>query len=95
MNIGDAVDALRSGRRVAREEWAGKDMYLEFLHGRFFGGPVIALSNRGHFIPYACSQADLLADDWMFVCEENPPMQVPSRNFEPVYCDYTQTWRCN
>jgi hypothetical protein len=90
MNIGDAVDALRSGRRVAREAWASKSMWLKMLHDF---GPVIALSNNGHFIPYVCSQTDLLADDWMFVCEDLPPMQQPLRNYEPVYRDYDETWR--
>ncbi len=33
MNFGEAIQALKSGERVAREGWNGKDMWLALMPG--------------------------------------------------------------
>ena len=33
MNFGEAIDALKSGQRVARAGWNGKGMWLAFMPG--------------------------------------------------------------
>lgn len=33
MNIGQAIQAIKSGERVAREGWNGKDMWLSYSPG--------------------------------------------------------------
>lgn len=84
--IGDAVKAMRAGRRVARAGWNGKGMYLAFQPGYPGGIPinrntanatglpegtvcrflpyVMMKTADGSFVPWLCSQADLLAEDW-------------------------------
>jgi hypothetical protein len=92
MNIGDAVSAMQDGARVTRQSWSGKT--LELLHGRFFGGPVIVVQTVGGFEPYACTQSDLLADDWMFVCEPQAQQSMP-RYYDALPPMETQpNWRC-
>lgn len=102
MNIGEAVSALRDGKKIARAGWNGKAMWLA-LQGACFGpidnGPtapfpatttvqthdaagnphrgfsiatmtepyVFLRTAQGGTIPWNCSQADLLADDWVVV----------------------------
>ncbi len=34
MNFGEALEALKDGKKVAREGWNGKGMYLYLVHGR-------------------------------------------------------------
>lgn len=79
MNIGGAVDALKSGSSVRRAGWNGKNMHLYLedqlshtIPGGVFKGvrreyaPVVCLLNaRGIHQPgWVCSQEDLLATDW-------------------------------
>ena len=33
MTFGEAIEALKSGKRVAREGWNGKGMFLVLVHG--------------------------------------------------------------
>lgn len=34
MNFGEALEALKEGKKVAREGWNGKGMYLYLVHGK-------------------------------------------------------------
>lgn len=80
MNIGDAVLAMREGARVARPGWNGKGMWLAIRmpqarttiarqdHEQVMTEPFVYMSNaQGGTIPWLCSQADLLAEDWEIV----------------------------
>lgn len=79
MNIGEAVEALKSGKSVRREGWNGKGMHLYLedqlsyvIGGGVFKGhrreyaPVVVLFNsrQVHQPGWVCSQEDLLATDW-------------------------------
>jgi len=69
--IGRAVDEMRDGKRVARQGWNGKGMFL-FLHevndASVMTMNYVAIRAVGDvIIPWTCSQSDLLAEDWMVV----------------------------
>ena len=77
MNIGQAVEALKEGKRVARSGWNGKEMYLELQrpdeHSKM-ERPYVYIKppygadgyESGGLVPWLCSQTDL-AEDWMVV----------------------------
>lgn len=83
MNIGEAVAALKDGKRVARIGWNGKGMWLsivEFdewaLRKHTQSMPPLKLVNlpwvgmktaQDTFVPWLASQTDLLAEDWEVV----------------------------
>jgi len=66
--IGWAVKQLHYGQRVARAGWNGKRMYLELQvpdeHSEMTEPYVYLKTPRDEFIPWNCSQADMLAIDW-------------------------------
>lgn len=67
--IGWAVSMMRSGERVTRRGWNGKDMYLELqvpdAHSKMTLPYVYMKTATGDLVPWLCSQTDLLANDWM------------------------------
>ena len=75
MNIGWAVEALQEGMRVRRAGWNGNGMYVELQvpdddskmdRPYVFIKPPAGADGfmTGGLVPWMCSQADLLADDW-------------------------------
>ena len=72
MDIGEAVQAMRSGRMVQRAGWNGKGMWIalrDVTKGPEAGArlqlPYIYMKTvQDEEIPWLCSQADLLAEDW-------------------------------
>lgn len=40
MNFGQAIEALKQGKKVVRDGWNGKGMYLFILHGGVSGNEV-------------------------------------------------------
>ncbi|PWC96951.1 DUF2829 domain-containing protein [Azospirillum sp. TSO5] len=83
MDFGDAIRALKDGRRVARSGWNGKGMWLGLVQGYDYNElkgsamvaalgctklPWIGLKTADNsFAPWNASQADVLADDWSIV----------------------------
>lgn len=66
MNIGEAVELLKKGKRVCRSGWNGKDMYLFLQTAQDPYLPFVIMKIANHkFVPWLCSQINLLADDWM------------------------------
>lgn len=73
-DIGWAVNNMRSGLCVRRRGWNGKGMYLEYApsatlrEGTGEGDEtlpfVVMRTAQGDFVPWLCSQSDLLAYDW-------------------------------
>jgi hypothetical protein len=77
MNFGEALAALKEGKRVARAGWNGKGMWLllvkgwtvdaeyeTVLHG-LLPIPWIGMKTAtGDFVPWLASQTDVLAEDW-------------------------------
>lgn len=82
MTFGEALQALKAGRRVARAGWNGKGMWLVLIKpgnatftrarvGSFDMQPCIGMKTaQGHMQPgWLASQADMLSDDWEEVGE--------------------------
>ena len=67
--IGDAVQAMADGQRACREGWNGRGMWLELQvpdeHSKMTQPYVYMHTAQGDLIPWLCSQADLLATDWL------------------------------
>jgi len=80
MNFGDAIHELKAGRRVAREGWNGKGIFIELQtpdeHSKMTG-PYIYIDTTGlqtdneaapkSLVPWLASQTDMLAEDWLDV----------------------------
>ncbi|MHA1170209.1 MAG: DUF2829 domain-containing protein [Candidatus Hodarchaeales archaeon] len=79
MNIGKAVEALKDGKKVCRNGWYGKH-HLTLVDGglicdgarskEYISSFVVIHTQDGKVDPWACSQSDLLADDWVLVNDE-------------------------
>lgn len=68
MNFGQALELLKSGRRVSRAGWNGKGMWLELqrpdAHSKMTLPYVYMRTAQGDLVPWLASQTDILADDW-------------------------------
>lgn len=79
MTFGDALEALKAGKRVARWGWNGKGMWLRlicpetgFRHDftdvfsvTYEQAPHIAMKTADNkVVPWLASQTDMLAEDW-------------------------------
>lgn len=68
LQLGTAIAIMRDGGRVARAGWNGKGMWLALTspgEGGNMTEPFVYMRTaQGGLIPWLCSQADLLADDW-------------------------------
>jgi len=75
LTYGQALVSLKEGRKVAREGWNGKGMWLVlveemelFVDGimtPFKTKPFIAMKCvDGEIVPWLASQTDMLAEDW-------------------------------
>ena len=76
LGIGDAIEAMRQGRRVARHGWNGKGMWLELQVPDAMSKmtkPYVFLNygtgeaSKIQRVPWMASQTDLLGDDWFVV----------------------------
>ena len=81
-NFGEAIKYLKRGMKVARKGWNGKNQYIELASNISYVNPradIInveheAIGNRaiafvgtsGVQLGWLASQADMLAEDWMF-----------------------------
>lgn len=76
MNFQGALNALKNGSKVSRSGWNGKGMWLLYTdNGSFSPDPgdttrctllpfIVMSTAQGEFVPWLCSQTDMLADDW-------------------------------
>ena len=76
MNFGEALHGLKEGYRVRRAGWNGKGMHLGIQvpdgAGQMTLPYVYMKTAQGEFVPWLCSQTDLLADDWVAI-DTTPP----------------------
>lgn len=86
-NFGEAIKYLKRGMRVARRGWNGKKQYIELATAISYKNSVDEIVNCNHeaignmaisFVGtsgvqmgWLASQADMLAEDWMFAEEIN------------------------
>ena len=78
LTFGDALHFLKQGRRVARQGWNGKAMYLGLCSewngavspdtGTFTLLPFIYMRTaQADIVPWLASQTDMLAEDWVLL----------------------------
>jgi hypothetical protein len=76
MNFGQAIEALKQGKKVCRSGWNGKGMWLALQTpdaNSKMGHPYIYMSDvSGKLFPWNPNNLDVLAEDWETV------MVVPS-----------------
>lgn len=81
-SFGDAIEHMKNGKKVARLGWNGKKQYIQLATGISYktaDGEIVncdhdAIGNKaiafvgtsGVQIGWLASQADMLADDWVF-----------------------------
>ena len=74
MDFGDAIKAIKNGHRVKREDWGGF-WYLPNDEPQVNNQPmnkmiVAVLKNEGGYAPASPYMADMLADDWVDLDDE-------------------------
>ena len=80
MNFGQAIEALKEGKRVCRRGWNGKGMWLELQRPDPWSKmerPYIFIKppdgadgfENGGLVPWLASQTDMLGEDWMILTE--------------------------
>ncbi len=76
MNFGQALEALKSGKKVARRGWNGKGMYIQLQKPDenskmtmpyIYMVTNITVNNRKGVVSWLASQSDMLSDDWDIV----------------------------
>jgi hypothetical protein len=80
MSFGHAVELMKKGHKVARSGWNGKGMYLVLILPHEYSVENFPLEEAEDLdafvalrtatkslIPWNCSQADALANDWLLV----------------------------
>ena len=70
MHFGFAIETMKAGKRVYRDGWNGKGMYIFLLTLPNYE-PVVCLHNaQGKLQPgWLPSQADIFAEDWNFLSD--------------------------
>lgn len=72
MNFGEAIEALKIGKKVKRKVWGGYWFLAEnpiVVEGKEHNTPLIVavLKDNGGCAPGQAYQADILAEDWEVV----------------------------
>ena len=83
MNFGEAINAMKDGKRVQRSGWNGKNQYIELAtkisyvnskgetinanHDAIGNQAVAFVGTFGVQLGWLASQADMLANDWKVV----------------------------
>lgn len=82
LTFGQAIEALKNGKRVSRKGWNGKGMFLLYVPSEKWGiidkiGLGIPKGNLlswigiktadNKFVPWLASQTDMLAEDWEII----------------------------
>lgn len=69
LSFGLAIEALKNGRRVARNGWNGKGMFLYYVPAsmRFPGhrSYIEMKTVDDEYVPWVASQTDIIAEDWV------------------------------
>ena len=80
MNFGEAIKAVKEGKRIQREGWNGKAQYVELAtcvsykntkgeiinveHDALGNNALAFVGTSGVQLGWLASQADMLAEDW-------------------------------
>lgn len=80
MNFGQAIEALKDGKKLQRSGWNGKGIFIELQvpneHSKMTS-PYIFIDTTGlqtdnqfapkSLVPWLASQTDMLSEDWQVV----------------------------
>ena len=103
LTFGSALEAVKTGHRVQRSGWNGKNMWLALIKGATvqkaigdcYGSngktfPVLDAvymkTADEKIVPWLCSQADMLANDWQTLVDE-PKQQDDKIKVIRIYLD--------
>lgn len=83
MNFGEAIKAVKDGKRASRTGWNGKSQYIELAtcisyknaagdtvnvnHEAIGNNAIAFVGTSGVQLGWLASQADMLAEDWRLV----------------------------
>ena len=83
MNFGSAIEAAKSGKRIQRAGWNGKNQYVELAtcisytnsngqivnvnHDAIGSKALAFVGTSGTQLGWVATQSDMLADDWQIV----------------------------
>lgn len=69
MNFGDAIAALKEGKKVARQYWNEKGTFLFLTGGYIDALPTICMKTADNKVlkVWLPRQTDMLSEDWMIV----------------------------
>ena len=83
MNFGKAIEEMKSGKKVARQGWNGKNQHIELAtnisyknadgdivnceHDAIGNKAIAFVGTSGVQMGWLASQADMLAEDWLVV----------------------------
>lgn len=71
MTFGEAIDYTRTGAKVARDGWNGKDMWIALqepdANSKMTLPYLYMRTAQGDLVPWLASQTDMLARDWVVV----------------------------
>lgn len=71
MSFGKAIEALKDNKKVAREGWNGKGMWLKLQrpdkHSKMQQPYIYMCPADGKLVPWLASQSDMLSNDWLIV----------------------------
>ncbi len=80
MNFGQAIEALKDGKKAARDGWNGKGIFIELQRpdeNSNMSHPYIYIDTTGlqtdnpaagkNRVPWLASQTDMLAEDWQLI----------------------------
>lgn len=83
MNFGEALEALKQGKKVQRNGWNGKNQYIELAtnisyvnsnneiinvnHDAMGNKAIAFVGTSGVQLGWLASQADMLSEDWKIV----------------------------
>lgn len=71
MNFGQAIEAMKAGKKVAREGWNGKGMHIALQvpdeHSKMRKPYIYMCPVDGELVPWLASQTDILAEDYTVV----------------------------
>lgn len=82
MTFGEAIEALKAGKKVARKGWNGKGIFIELQRPdecSKMSHPYIFIDTTGlqtnnpdapkNRVPWVASQTDMLSEDWEVLSE--------------------------
>ena len=83
MNFGQAIEAMKAGKKVQRKGWNGKNQYIELAmkvsymnpdgdivnvdHEQMGNKAIAFVGTSGVQLGWLASQADMLSEDWQEV----------------------------